>query len=168
MLLKTLCTKEPFADVFKINVHKIWRSSTLLKRDSNTGVFLWMLRNFYEQLFYRTPPLAASAVNFTLYFQVVLRLYNSNTWIVVYIPCSSICSFFFCNFSFARRDFNFDWLFFMKLIWWNGTCAIFSKFDQTKMRQALHQTRMLKSLMFLFAVFCKIVALECNAYWFHV
>ena len=34
---------------FKIGVHK-----TLLKRDSSTAVFLWILRNFYEQLFYRT------------------------------------------------------------------------------------------------------------------
>ena len=28
-----------------------WRTATLLKGDSNTGVFLWNLRNFYEQLF---------------------------------------------------------------------------------------------------------------------
>ena len=28
-----------------------WRPPTLLKRDSNTGSFLWILRNFYEQLF---------------------------------------------------------------------------------------------------------------------
>ena len=26
------------------------------KRDPDTGVFLWILRNFSEQLFYRTPP----------------------------------------------------------------------------------------------------------------
>ena len=26
------------------------------KRDSDTGAFLWILRNFWEQLFYRTPP----------------------------------------------------------------------------------------------------------------
>ena len=42
-----------------------------MKRDSNAGVFLWILPNFYEQLFYRTPPLAASALNFTLYFEFV-------------------------------------------------------------------------------------------------
>ena len=29
-------------------------SGTLLKRDSNTGVFLWNLQNFYERLFWRT------------------------------------------------------------------------------------------------------------------
>ena len=33
---------------------------TLLKRDSNTGVFLRILQNFQEQLFYRTPLVAAS------------------------------------------------------------------------------------------------------------
>ena len=32
----------------------ICRSATLLNRDSNTSVFLWLLRNFWEQLFYRT------------------------------------------------------------------------------------------------------------------
>ena len=30
------------------------------KRECNTAVFLWILPNFYEQLFYRTPQLAAS------------------------------------------------------------------------------------------------------------
>ena len=34
----------------------IERSATLLKKDSSTGVFLWILRNFEEHLFYRTPP----------------------------------------------------------------------------------------------------------------
>ena len=27
-----------------------------LKRDSGTGAFLWILRNFQEHVFYRTPP----------------------------------------------------------------------------------------------------------------
>ena len=31
-----------------------WRPATLLKRDSNTGVFLWSLQNFLEHLFRRT------------------------------------------------------------------------------------------------------------------
>ena len=31
-----------------------FRSTTFLKRDSNTGVFLWILRNFLENLFWRT------------------------------------------------------------------------------------------------------------------
>ena len=98
-----LCTKQPSADVFKINVLKIWKPSTLLKRDSNTGVFPSILQNFYEQLFYRTPALAASALNFTLYFQVV----NSGRTIWIHeflftwtdISCSFICSFIFAIFS---------------------------------------------------------------------
>ena len=32
-----------------------------LKKDSNTGVFLWRLQNFSEHFFNRTPPLTASA-----------------------------------------------------------------------------------------------------------
>ena len=36
------------------------RPATLLKRDSKTSVFLWNLRIFWEHLFYRTPPVAAS------------------------------------------------------------------------------------------------------------
>ena len=38
------------------------RSATLLKRDPSTGVFLWNLRNFQNTFFYRTPPVAASAL----------------------------------------------------------------------------------------------------------
>ena len=41
--------------------------------------------------------------------------------------------FYFCNIFFTRGDLNFDWLFFIKLIWWNRTCPIFSKFDQTNL-----------------------------------
>ena len=32
------------------------RPATLLKKDSGAGVFLWILRNFWEHFFYRTPP----------------------------------------------------------------------------------------------------------------
>ena len=35
---------------------KLQRPATLLKRDSNTGVFLWMLWNFYKRFFHKTPP----------------------------------------------------------------------------------------------------------------
>ena len=31
---------------------EVWRSAVLLKRDSNTGVFLWNMRNFEEHLFF--------------------------------------------------------------------------------------------------------------------
>ena len=40
---------------------KAWRSETLLKKDSNTGAFLWNLEIFKSNFFYRTPLVAASA-----------------------------------------------------------------------------------------------------------
>ena len=49
------------------------RAETLLKRDSNTGVFMWILQNFYEQLFYRIP-LVAVFVDVTL-FTVIATIY---------------------------------------------------------------------------------------------
>ena len=44
------------------------KPATLCKRDSNTGVFLWMSRNSWEQLFFfnRTPLVAASEFNFLI------------------------------------------------------------------------------------------------------
>ena len=39
----------------------LFRPAILLKRESNTGVFLWILRCFWEQL-YRTPPVSASGL----------------------------------------------------------------------------------------------------------
>ena len=35
--------------------HFILRPATLLKKDSGTGVFLWILWKFWERIFYRTP-----------------------------------------------------------------------------------------------------------------
>ena len=37
-----------------------WKPANLRKRHPNTSVFLCILWNFWEQLFYRTPPVAAS------------------------------------------------------------------------------------------------------------
>ena len=44
---------------WRCSVKKAFRPTTLLKRDPNTDVFLWILRNVSEQLFSRTPPAAA-------------------------------------------------------------------------------------------------------------
>ena len=137
------------------------------------------------QLFYITPPLAAFALNFTVYFQAVNL--GCTIWIrkllFTWIGChekippeksppwgvrSTVTvrlgielglvygglfsgggegflepmnryfifihlQFYFCNFFFTRGDFNFDWLFFIKLISWNKTRPIFTKFDQTNL-----------------------------------
>ena len=119
-------------------ISRCFQNKFLRSKDSNTRVFLWISQNFYEQLFYRIPPLAASALNFTLYFQVVNS--GCTTWIrelfVVYMNRYFMfihLQFYFCNFFFTRGDFNFDWLFFIKLIWWNRTRPIFSKYDQTNL-----------------------------------
>ena len=48
-------------EIYEINEPKVslfnkvagLRPATLLKRDSNTAVFLWSLRNFQERLFWR-------------------------------------------------------------------------------------------------------------------
>ena len=45
-----------------------FRPATLLNRDSDAGVFLSILRNFKEHLFYRTPHVAASASGNSLSF----------------------------------------------------------------------------------------------------
>ena len=46
------------------------------------------------------------------------------------ISCSFIFQFYFRNFFFKLRDFNFDLLFSIKLIWWNRAHNIFSKFER--------------------------------------
>ena len=38
------------------------RSANLLKKDSGTGVFMWILKNFQNTFFYRTPPVVASKI----------------------------------------------------------------------------------------------------------
>ena len=44
--------KQAFVEVLQNNPKPV----TLLKRDSNTGVFQWILRNFKNTFFHRTPP----------------------------------------------------------------------------------------------------------------
>ena len=49
--------------LLKISQHsqESCRPATLLKADSNTGVFLWILHKFYQHLFQRTPAWSATA-----------------------------------------------------------------------------------------------------------
>ena len=60
-------------------------------------------------------------VTATIFSSYKLPLYNLNPWIVVYMNRYFMfihLQFNFCIFFFARGDFNFDWLFFIKLFWW--------------------------------------------------
>ena len=51
-----------FWDQVEVKLQAI-RPATLLKRDSNTDVFLWILQNFYEQVFEEHLHMAASENN---------------------------------------------------------------------------------------------------------
>ena len=122
---------------FKVGVLETWRPATLLKRASGRGVFLWILRNFYKQIFLQTPPLVASARNFSRYFTFYFQVVNSGctiwgrellfTW--KDISCSFICIF-------LRKFFLHTWRFQLglalfhqiNLIKWNT--SYFFKFDQ--------------------------------------
>ena len=53
--------KHPCGSPFLIKLQA--RPATLLKRDSNGSVFLWILQNFKQQLFYRTPMIAAFVIS---------------------------------------------------------------------------------------------------------
>ena len=55
---------------------------------------------------------------------------------VMFIPLQ----FYFCNYIFISTEFSFNWLFFIKLSWWNRTHPIFSKSDQTDLIKQKHQT----------------------------
>ena len=55
--------KQLYWSLFLIKL-QAWKTATLLKRDSNTCVFLWILQIFRNSLFYRTPAVAASAHEF--------------------------------------------------------------------------------------------------------
>ena len=45
--------KHPCWSLFLIKLQD-WRPQTLLKRDSNTDTFLWILQNFHKHLFWKT------------------------------------------------------------------------------------------------------------------
>ena len=104
-----------------------YRSAIFLKRDSNTGVFLWILGNFSGQLFYRTSLVVDSertlsrvflrifSVNFQWYFEVKLfcvtlvQLLTMKTTIWIF---SIFFGFFFLKFSQLRCNFKTNMILF--------------------------------------------------------
>ena len=92
-------------------------------------VFLGILQNPQENIRTRvifpsrTPPVAAAKDKYFMFIHL---------WL------------YFRNLFFASGDFYVDWLFSIKLIWWNRTRPIFSKFnhrfDRTKICQILLYT----------------------------
>ena len=49
------CRQKQPPEVSTQKVFSGLKHATLLKRDSGTGVFLWILQNFYKHFFHRTP-----------------------------------------------------------------------------------------------------------------
>ena len=82
------------------------RSTVLLKRNSGTCIFLWVLRNFKERLFYRTPLVATSF------------LFNNISWKNLILNSLSQTSYFsekinlafaFINYFYASIQFCTPW-----------------------------------------------------------
>ena len=64
--LEVFCKKGVLSDFPKFTgkhlCQRLFFLTTLLKKVSGKGVFLWILRNFYKHLFYRTPLVAAFVI----------------------------------------------------------------------------------------------------------
>ena len=82
------------------------RSAILLKRNSGTCIFLWVLRNFKERLFHRTPLVATSF------------LFNNISWKNLILDSLSQTSYFsekinlafaFINYFYASIQFCTPW-----------------------------------------------------------
>ena len=61
-------SKSVFLKISQYSQENTWRPVTLIKRDSRTVFFLWILRNFQEELFKRIPPAAAFTDITEIYF----------------------------------------------------------------------------------------------------
>ena len=76
--------------------HLCWRFFSIIKRDSSTGLFLWIVRNL--SLLYRTPPVYYTFQN----FQVMIELFGClgvQNWYFSYFLCHY---FFFLHNSSVR------------------------------------------------------------------
>ena len=87
---------------------ELFWSTTLLKRDSNTGVFLWILRNFLKHLFWRT------SVNYCFLFCFIESFRSGHFvrfWIVLKHMSFSKCVInagippnFFSRYYFSKKN----------------------------------------------------------------
>ena len=135
--------KQPFTDVlqnpYKIDVLKnfaiftanylcwnfliklrAWMPAFSLKRDSHRGFFLWILRHFLEQFFYRTPPVYYTFLKFHVMIEFFGRLRVQNWyfpyflfhWFVflhnssVWIGCPLLFRTYFHTSIFSKCNFR--------------------------------------------------------------
>ena len=89
--------KTVVSESFLIKLQAI-RTAALLKRDSNTGVFLWNLRNVKNNFFHRTPP---------VYDSDCFRFPACN-----FIENETPAKMFFCKFCKVFKNF-----------FWQNTCG---------------------------------------------
>ena len=73
------------------------RPATLLKRDSNTGVSLWTLQKFLQNLFYRTSPVAASDPFITLQGNIMFHCKILKRFLFVYTKTLYLFFVFQCK-----------------------------------------------------------------------
>ena len=124
---EVFCNEGVFKNFIKFT-EKLLRSTTLLEKDSNVGVFLWILRN--------VSPVAASENDILCYFESLLRIDNLMLLITQCIElndCRPEQSFFLSPDRLAaRNDVTSDkvnfWLdmrqsFFLKKILTSRDCA---------------------------------------------
>ena len=66
---------------------RAWGLQLYSERDSGTGIFLWILQNFLEHLFYRTPLVAASEGSATV--PKYTSIQTTTSW--QYLSTKSLC-----------------------------------------------------------------------------
>ena len=86
-----------------------WRSATLLKRDSNTGVFLCEICEIFKNtFFYRTPPVAASVKDCIIFLTSSRETsLNWNFFCILYFSLIfKTLKWYSCSFSKSDNDLD--------------------------------------------------------------
>ena len=103
----TLACLTHFKTIFYNNI--AFRPATLLRRDSNTSVFLWILRNFQESLLkcIMVKRVKENQIILTTFTTVLLRDIGSSTNIPLIVHLSGLdfasadCTFVYSPFSYS-------------------------------------------------------------------
>ena len=105
--------KQPCWSLFLITL-QAWKPATLLKGDSNTGVFLWIWRIFKKSCFYRIPLVATSQQTILLVsemsiFSLTLTCKKNHKTRQLYTPVMSllrIAHLIFCDQNWMSQGRN--------------------------------------------------------------
>ena len=102
-------------------VVSLW-SVTLFKRDSGTGDFLWVLRNFSEHHFYGTPPVATSVFILNQKYNNIQNSFEPVHFLVTELRLQFESIVFFCIMSQVSS------LGLPVFIYWNNEAIIYYTF----------------------------------------